>query len=54
MTKSWSTVLQADPEDPEGLLLEFPDELLAELGWQVGDTLVWEMQEDQTVTIRKK
>ncbi len=54
MTNSWITELQQDPDDPEGLILEFPDEILDKLGWKVGDTLVWEINEDQTVTIRKK
>lgn len=53
MTKSWTTVLQEDPDDPESLILEFPDEMLAELGWQAGDVLVWEVKEDQVI-IRKK
>ena len=54
MTKSWYTVVQEDVEDPETMVLQFPDEMLTEVGWQIGDTLVWEIQEDQTVIIRKK
>jgi hypothetical protein len=54
MTKSWSTIVEEDPADPETMILQFPDEMLAEVGWQAGDTLVWEIQEDQTVIIRKK
>ena len=54
INKSWTTVLEQDPDDPEGLILEFPDEMLAAVGWKPGDILVWEIQEDQTVVIRKK
>ena len=28
-----------DPDDPSGLALDFPDELLIEAGWKVGDNL---------------
>jgi hypothetical protein len=29
----------ADPDNPEELCLDFPDELLEEMGWVVGDEL---------------
>ena len=54
MIKSWSTVVEEDPSDTETMILQFPDEMLGEVGWKAGDTLVWELQEDQTVIIRKK
>jgi len=31
----------ADPDNPEELCLDFPDELLEEMGWVVGDELVF-------------
>ena len=54
MTKSWTTLLQEDPADSEGLILEFPDEMLAAVDWKPGDVLVWEIQEDDSIIIRKK
>lgn len=32
----------ADPDNPEELCLDFPDELLENMGWVVGDELVFE------------
>lgn len=54
MTNSWTTVLEQDPDDPEGLILNFPDDMLELTGWKPGDILVFELQEDQSITIRKK
>lgn len=34
--------------------LEFPPEMLEQLGWKIGDTLVWEANDDGTYTIKKK
>jgi hypothetical protein len=38
--KSWTLEVQQDPETGEAIL-EFPPELLAQTGWQEGDTLTW-------------
>lgn len=54
MTKQWTTEIQEDPDDPGSLILQFPDDLLAEAGWAIGDVLIWEVQEDQSIIIRKK
>ena len=54
LNKSWTTTIDADPDDPECLILTFPDEILDELGWSAGDVLVWDIHDDGTVTIRKK
>lgn len=35
------------------LLIEFPDELMASMGWAVGDNLVWEELDDGAWTVRK-
>lgn len=35
-----------DPDDPEGLILDLGNDLCAELGWQVGDTIEWIDQGD--------
>lgn len=34
--------------------LDIPDELLDNIGWQVGDVLVWNENEDGTWTLTKK
>ena len=39
--------------DGDDLILTFTDELLEELGWNVGDDLDWEVQKDGTITISK-
>jgi hypothetical protein len=54
MTNSWIAEILDDPEDPESLILQFPDELLEKVGWKTGDTLIWEVQEDDSIIIRKK
>lgn len=51
--KHWVVTIQADPEDPETLVLPFPDDLLEEAGWNIGDTLVWTI-EDNRVIISKQ
>jgi hypothetical protein len=42
-----------DPKNPDELLLDLGNELCAELGWQVGDTLEWTDNKDGTWTLRK-
>ena len=36
------------------LILEFPDELMDNVGWQGGDTLLWQQQENGDWLITKK
>ena len=36
------------------LVLEFPDELMDNVGWQGGDTLLWQQQENGDWLISKK
>jgi bifunctional DNA-binding transcriptional regulator/antitoxin component of YhaV-PrlF toxin-antitoxin module len=39
---------------PDGdKFIEFPDELLAELGWKEGDVLMWDKIDDGSVTIKR-
>ena len=42
-----------DPDNPGELLLDLGNELCAELGWQVGDTLVWTDNKDGTWLLSK-
>jgi hypothetical protein len=41
-------------EDCDELFLQFPVELLENLDWKAGDTLVWVANKDGTFTIKKK
>jgi hypothetical protein len=38
----WTVTLEEDPETGD-LMLPLNDEMLGVTGWQVGDTLVWEL-----------
>jgi hypothetical protein len=53
MSKHIIEVIQ-DPDDPEGLVIPFTDEILAEVGWKSGDVLIWKDNGDQSVTLTKK
>lgn len=48
--KSWTSVVQ---ENGDELIIEIPQEALDELGWKIGDTLIWEISDD-SVILRKK
>ena len=52
MTQRTAQVIE-DPDNPGELILDFGEELCAELGWQVGDTLEWTDNKDGTWTLRK-
>lgn len=41
MSKTWTTKVEEDPETGE-LIITFPDELMDQVGWQIGDNIVWE------------
>lgn len=49
----WITTVQEDPETGDAII-EFPDELLAAVGWQEGDVINWEVQPDGTCILTKK
>lgn len=38
-----------DPENPENLLLQFPEEMLKELGWVEGTVLNWEVEDNRII-----
>ena len=42
-----------DPDHPGELLLDLGNELCAQLGWQVGDTIKWTDQKDGTWLMTK-
>jgi hypothetical protein len=50
----WIVQLEEDPETGD-LVMPFPPELLTELGWGVGDTLTWEVDNNTpTFKLTKK
>jgi bifunctional DNA-binding transcriptional regulator/antitoxin component of YhaV-PrlF toxin-antitoxin module len=51
--KTYTAQVLEDPNDPEGAMLQFPDEVIAELGWKEGDTLNWDVQEDGSIVISR-
>ena len=51
---TWIVELEEDPETGD-LIMPLPMELMASLGWNIGDTLVWNTDEqDKTVKLTKK
>ncbi len=49
--KSWVGQVVEDGDD---LALVFPPEMLEALGWREGDTIVWDMDETNNVTLARK
>jgi len=52
MINRWVAKVVPDPDDPNELCLDFPDELLDEMGWTVGDQLEF-VEDDGEWTIKK-
>lgn len=50
--KSWTIDVQEN-EDGE-MFIQFPDELLLTAGWQEGDNLIWNDNQDGSFTLTKK
>jgi len=51
--KTWTITVQEDPDDPEGAVLQFPDDMMESLRWKEGDTLNWDDQGDGTAILTK-
>ncbi len=41
-------------DDTQDLYIEIPQHIRQELDWQEGDTLVWEIQSDNSISVRKE
>ena len=50
---SWTIQIQKDGKTQE-LFLEFPQECIDQVGWDIGDTLIWEELDGGSWSIRKK
>jgi len=48
---TWTAYVQQEGDD---LVLPLPDEAIAQLGWKVGDILVWDVQENGTIILTKR
>lgn len=48
---TWTAYVQQDGDD---LILPLPDEAMEQMGWKVGDVLVWDVRLDGTVVLTKK
>lgn len=50
---NWVVTVQENGKTKE-LFLEFPPDALNQVGWDTGDTILWEDNEDGTWTLKKK
>ena len=50
---TYTGIVEADPEDAEGAVLTFPEELIAEVGWTAGDSIKWSDNNDGSWTLTK-
>ncbi len=53
MTKSWTVKVEQDP-DTGDLVLPFTPDMLSQVGWDFGDTIVWEDNNNGTWSLTKK
>lgn len=53
MSKQWTVKVEEDPETGE-VILPFPPDLLSQMGWDFGDTLIWDDNLNGTFSIKKK
>ena len=51
---AWTTSIQEDPNNPDECVIVFPDDMMTELSWTEGDTIVWRISEDGSVTLSRK
>ncbi len=52
-TNSWTIEVQENGKTKE-LFIEFPPDALNQVGWDIGDTLIWEELDHGAWSIRKK
>lgn len=53
MNNKWTITLEEDPETKE-LVMPFPPDLLAQVGWDFGDTIVWKDEGNGSWSLTKK
>lgn len=52
MTKQWTVTVQENEQGEQ--FIEFPDEIIKEIGWKEGDTIEWNDNHDGSFTLKKK
>jgi hypothetical protein len=50
---TWTLTVEEDPETGEAIL-QFPPEMLEQVGWKEGDTLEWRDRGDGSWSLEKK
>jgi len=50
---TYTVTVEEDPATGD-LILPIPDEIIKELGWKVGDTLIWDVRQDGSVVVSLK
>jgi hypothetical protein len=53
MPTSWTVQLEADPDNPGELIMPFPPDLLAQVGWDFGDVLEWKDLQNGSFSLTK-
>lgn len=49
----WTVTVEQDPETGE-LMLPFPPDMLAQVGWDIGDVVKWNQDEHGNFVLTKK
>ena len=49
--KKWTAYVEQDGED---MILPLPPDMLKELGWKAGDTLLWDVRDDGSIHLSRK
>ena len=52
MSNKWTVTLEEDPETKD-LIMPIPPDLLNQMGWDVGDTLIWEDLKNGSLALKK-
>ena len=53
MTNKWTITLEEDPITGD-LIMPIPTDCLNQMGWDIGDTLLWEELGDGAWSLKKK
>ena len=51
----WEVHLEDDPDHPGELVMQLPEEVINQMGWDFGDELIWNVDEiTHQITLTKK
>jgi hypothetical protein len=51
----WEVQLEDDPDHPGELIMQLPEEVINQMGWDFGDELIWNVNEvTHQITLTKK